>query len=72
MQWSPENGDVGCLETEKLFRDGVHVTQEESVVCAVGIGEGGGEVECCAIGVETFPPGDSVIVDQISRGSQKS
>lgn len=63
MQRAPENRDVSVLEAQELGGDGVHVVQEETVGRAAGVGECGGEVVGCAVGVEALPPGDCGVVD---------
>jgi len=67
VQWTPEDWNVGVLETEKLVSNGVHITEEKGVVGAGGIGKCGRQVECCTIGIDAHPPWYGIIVDEITR-----
>lgn len=61
----PENRDIICLENEKFCGDGIHITKKETIVCAAGVGEGCCQVEGGAVGVDTIPPRDGCIVDEV-------
>lgn len=63
MEGSKEDGDIRCLESQELDGDGIHVGDEEGVVGSVGVGQGGGQVECRTVGIDSLPPEDGCVVD---------
>lgn len=65
MQRPPQDGYTGRLQAQELSGDGVDVSDEEGVI-GRGWDKCCGEVECCAICVESGPPWNRVIIYQIA------
>lgn len=55
------------MEAEKLSGDGVHVRDHKRVVFAGGCSENSCQVEGRAIAIETLPPRDGIVVDEMPR-----
>lgn len=67
VQGAPDDGDPGGLESSQLVSDRIHIRKEEGVVGASGVGERGGQIEGCAVGIDAIPPGNGGVVDEIAE-----